>query len=70
MQLWDIISPADLTVFARTVPDEFPDSLVQFLPDRILSGIKSRSAKKSRRNVTAQYRAYNAATPLGRNASG
>jgi len=65
MQLWDIVSPADLTVFARTLPDDLPDSLNRFLPDRVLSGIKSRSAKKSRRNVTAQYRAYNAATPLG-----
>lgn len=65
MQLWDIVSPADLTVFARTVPDELPDSLNRFLPDRVIAGIKSRSAKKTRRNVTAQYRAYNAATPIG-----
>ncbi len=65
MQLWDIVSPADLTVFARQVPDEIPDSLNRFLPDRVIAGIKSRSAKKTRRNVTAQYRAYNAETPIG-----
>jgi len=65
MQLWDIVSPADLTVYARAIPDEFPDSLNRFLPDRVIAGIKSRSARKTRRNVTAQYRAYNAATPIG-----
>jgi len=65
MQLWDIVSPADLTVFARTVPDELPDSLNRFLPDRVIAGIKSRIAKKTRTNVVAQYRAYNAETPIG-----
>jgi len=65
MQLWDIVSPANLTVFARTVPDEFPDSLNRFLPDRIINGIKSRVARKTRTNVVAQYRAYNAETPIG-----
>jgi len=65
MQLWDIVSPADLTVFARTLPDEFPDSLDRFLPDRLIAGIKSRIAKKTRTNVVAQYRAYNAETPIG-----
>jgi hypothetical protein len=65
MQLWDIVSPANLTVFARTVPDELPDSLARFLPDRIIPGIKSRIAKKTRTNVVAQYRAYNAETPIG-----
>lgn len=66
MLLWDLVSPADLTVFSRRVPDDLPDSLSRFLPNRSIVGVKSRTARFTRTNVTAMYRAYNAETPIGK----
>lgn len=65
MQIWDAISPADVTAFARSVPEDITNSLARVLPNRQLTGIKSRSAKRTRTNVAAMYRAYNAETPIG-----
>jgi hypothetical protein len=65
MQLWDIIPAPDATLFSRLVPDDLPDSLARFLPDREIQGVKSRVARRTRTNVTARYRAYNAETPIG-----
>lgn len=65
MQLWDIVTPVDLTAFARMVPDDLPNNLNRFLPDRTIVGIKSRVARRSRTNTTARYRAWNAETPIG-----
>lgn len=65
MQLWDLIPAPDATAFSRVVPDELPDSLARFLPDREIQGVKSRVARRTRTNVVAKYRAYNAETPIG-----
>ena len=66
MQLWDIIAPVDLTAFARVVPDDLPNNLNQYLPDRLIPGVKSRVARRQRTNTTAMYRAWNAETPIGK----
>jgi len=65
MQIWDAISPADVTAFARAVPEDIENSLARVLPNRQLQGIKSRVVRTTRRNVAAMYRAYNAETPIG-----
>lgn len=66
MQIWDILPAVDATAFARVVPDDLPDTLSALLPDRQINGVKSRTARRTRTNVTAKYRAYNAETPIGR----
>lgn len=65
MQLWDIVPAPDATAFARVVPDDLPNSLDRFLPNREIQGVKSRVARRTRTNVVAKYRAYNAETPIG-----
>jgi hypothetical protein len=65
MQVWDIIAPADLTVFSRQVPDELGNSLSEVLPDRTVNDVRARQARHTKRNVTAKFRAWNAETPIG-----
>jgi hypothetical protein len=66
MEIWDIVTPAAATRFARSVPFQSGFSLAQFLPDREIPGIKSRIVRTTVTRVTAKYREYNAETPIGK----
>lgn len=64
-------APADLTAFIRALAarmdlaDGFGPSLAQFLPNRIVSGVQSRTTRVSRTQTVARVRAFDAATPVG-----
>src|SRR5690606_2623019 len=65
-------APADLTAFIRALAarmdqgDEFGPSLAQFLPNRIVSGVSSRTTRVSRTQTVARVRAFDAITPVGK----
>ncbi len=67
VDLWTLAgaSPADLTRFARDLPDSLPNSLEQFLPNRTIQGIKTQTVKTTRRRLVAKYRTWNTETPIG-----
>lgn len=67
LELWDVaeLSPAETTVFARELPDNLPNSLSQFLPDRTIAGIETETTRVTRRRLTAKYRAWNSEVTLG-----
>lgn len=65
-------APADLTSFTRLLAarmdqgDAFGPSLAQFLPNRIISGVQSRTTRVSRTQTVARVRAFDAVTPIGK----
>src|SRR5690606_37529802 len=69
--LFENAAPADLTAFTRALAarmdqaDGFGVSLARFLPNRIVSGVNSRTTRVSRTQTVARVRAFDAATPLG-----
>lgn len=66
MELWNAFAnPADITYFARNLPDNNVDNLAQILPDRTIQGIKTRQVRRTTTRVAARYRAWNAETPIG-----
>lgn len=69
--LFENVSPADATTYTRawanrldTDPTTGP-SLAQFLPNRTISGLKSRMTRASRVQTKARFRAFDAPTPVG-----
>lgn len=66
---WDLINPVEATAFAREVlqilPDNLDDPLAEVLPERQVNDVRARSARASRTNSTARFRAWNAESPLG-----
>lgn len=65
MQPWDLINPVDATTFARLVPDDYPDTLLQWLPQREVQDVRARTARVQRTNSTAAFRSWNAESPIG-----
>lgn len=69
MQVWDIVSPADLTAFARVIatetPDPFGNTLTAILPEREVQSLRARQPRFSRTNVTAKFRSWNSESPIG-----
>lgn len=66
MELWNAFAaPADITFFARNLPDNNADNLERILPDRPIQGIKTRQVRRTTTRVAARYRAWNAETPIG-----
>lgn len=63
--LWDLIDPREITLFARTVPDDAEWTLSSFLPERLIDGIKYRIRNRSMTVSSAQWRVYDAETPVG-----
>lgn len=61
----DLVSPAELTAFAREVP-EAPDALSLVLPNAVEATNTVRVGKAGRRATTAKYRSYDAEAPIGR----
>lgn len=73
MELWELISasgirtdPANLTTFARELPDNLGNSLQLVLPDREINSIQTESMKVTRRSTTAKYRTWNTEVPIGK----
>jgi len=70
--LFENAKPADLTAFSRALATRLDEdtktgvSLATFLPNRVISGTKSRITRASRTATVARVRAFDAATPVGR----
>lgn len=70
--LFENVNPADVTVFTRQWANRLDTdpstgtSLAQFLPNRTISGLKSRTTRASRTPQKARVRAFDAPTPVGR----
>lgn len=67
MALWtDLISPADLTGFGRQVAEDYDtDVTAELLPNVFVDDIVFSFTVNGRANDTAQYRAFDAETPIG-----
>jgi hypothetical protein len=67
IDVWDLAdaTPADLTAYARDLPDALPNNLEQFLPNRTIAGIETDIVTKTRRRLVAKYRSWNTETQIG-----
>lgn len=67
MALWtDLISPADLTGFGRQVAEDYDtDVTAQLLPNVFVDDVVYSFTVNGRVQDTAQYRAFDAETPIG-----
>lgn len=63
------VTPADLTAFARTIPDPALYTLNQYAPERQIQGIRYRVTHQTRGVDVAKFRVYDAETPVGRRAA-
>lgn len=61
----DYVDPAALTAFVREVPQPQNQILNTFLPDRVLPDIEAAIDSVTRVNRAAQFRTYDAETPIG-----
>jgi len=64
--LFEAAAPADLTVFARTLAAAEIDPLVGVLPNRTITGFRTKSVKVSRTTTAAKFRSFDAETPIGK----
>jgi hypothetical protein len=75
MPLWtDVVTPAELTGYARAAVDDFPAnqvSLAQFLPNDLTDDVVARITSDANTGAdTAQFRSYDAETPIGKRGGG
>lgn len=71
MALWtDVITPADLTGFSRTVADNYDaaGTLATILPNQQVDDVVFSWKVNERSNDVAQYRSFDAETPIGTSA--
>ena len=65
MILNDLVPGGALTAFTREVPTPANFMLNQFLPDKAVQDIEATIDSVTRRNAAAQFRSYDAETPIG-----
>lgn len=63
---YDYVTPAELTGFVRNVPTPAQIALARYLPDRQIGDIEAVINEVTRTNRAAQFRAYDAETPIGK----
>ena len=71
MALWtDVIRPADLTGFSRTIADAYDaqGTLAAILPNQQVDDVVFSWKVNARSQDVAQYRAFDAETPIGTSA--
>jgi len=66
MELWDIITPSNLTRFSREVPIPQTYNLQNAIPDRTVNSFKARIRSVTRTIEAAKFRAYNAENFIAR----
>lgn len=64
--LFEAAPVADLTRFARELAAADPDGLVAVLPNRAITGRRSRQVRVSRTTTAAKFRSFDAETPIGK----
>jgi hypothetical protein len=64
--LFEGVKPADVTVFASKLAALETDPLTAILPNRNITGFRSRSTKVSRTTTAAKFRSFDAETPIGK----
>ena len=67
--LFDNVNPADATTYARKLATRLDSegvNLAQFLPNRVISGLESKTTRVSRTQTVARFRAFDAVTPVGK----
>lgn len=62
---FDLVEPAHLTGFVRELPTPANYTLNRWLPDRTIRDIEAAWDQLTRLNRAAQFRAYDAETPIG-----
>lgn len=66
----DLTTPAELTFFAREVPEPVENSLASILPNREIDGITTAQVRGTVQRFKASFRAFNAEAPIGRRGGG
>jgi hypothetical protein len=64
--LFEGLPVADLSVFATQVAAREVGGLVQVIPNRTITGFRTRSVKVSRTTTAAKFRSFDAETPIGK----
>lgn len=65
MQITDLVPAPSLTSFIREVPSPTQWILNRFLPDELVDSIEASIDKATRRNRAAQFRTFDAESPIG-----
>lgn len=70
VNILELTDPAELTFLARTLPEPIENSLESILPNRTINGRKTQTVRGTRKTFKAQYRSYNAESPIGQRDGG
>ena len=64
--IFELVSPAVMTLLARQVPEPIVNPLTSVLPNVHVQGRKSKTVRRTHTSTTAKFRSYNAEAPIGK----